>query len=73
MLLEALSRLGVSKDEAIFVGDGDADINAASNAGLPCISVCYGYRTEEFLKKHGGQVFAHNVRELAHLLGICID
>lgn len=73
MLLEAMSRLGIGKDEAVFVGDGDADIHAAKNAGLPCISVCYGYRTQEFLKEHGGEVFAHDVRELASLLDINLE
>ena len=68
MLLEALDRLGVDKSEAVFVGDGDADILAASRAGLPCISVCYGYRDEEFLRAHGGKIFAHNVEELTELL-----
>ena len=70
MLFAALSRLDVSKDEAVFVGDGDTDIIAASRAGLPCISVCYGYRTEEFLRNSGGKTFAHSAQELATLLGI---
>ncbi|MDE7372950.1 MAG: HAD family hydrolase [Clostridia bacterium] len=68
MLLEALDKLSVDKTEAVFVGDGDADILAAERAGLPCISVCYGYRDESFLRTHGGKVFAHNVAELSELL-----
>ncbi len=68
MLLCALDKLGVNQGEALFVGDGETDILAASRAGLPCISVCYGYRTEEFLRSKGGKLFAHNVRELADLL-----
>ena len=68
MLLCALDKLGVNQGEALFVGDGETDILAASRAGLPCISVCYGYRTEEFLRSKGGNLFAHNVRELADLL-----
>lgn len=68
MLLEALDKLSIDKSEAVFVGDGDADILAASRAGLPCISVCYGYRDENFLRAHGGKIFAHNVQELTELL-----
>lgn len=72
MLIDALDSLGADKSEAVFVGDGDTDIIAAGRAGLPCISVCYGYRTEDFLREHGGKIFAHDVRELADLLGLQI-
>ena len=67
-IAEANRRRKGLQDEALFVGDGETDILAASRAGLPCISVCYGYRTEEFLRSKGGNLFAHNVRELADLL-----
>lgn len=71
MLLTALERLGIEdKIDAIFVGDGDTDIIASKRAGLDCISVCYGYRDENFLREHGGKIFAHDVKELANLLGI---
>ena len=70
MLLDALSQLGVNKDDAVFVGDGDTDIMAAKSAGLKCISVCYGYRTQEFLKEHGGKIFVRNVAELAKEIGV---
>ncbi len=70
MLLEALNILGVNREDAVFVGDGEADIIAAKKAELNCISVCYGYRTEEFLREKGGSVFAHDVRELSNLLKV---
>lgn len=72
MLLHALNRLGVDKADAVFVGDGDTDILAAKSAGLGCISVCYGYRDEDFLRSHGGKSFAHDVKELASILDIKI-
>ncbi|MCM1306228.1 MAG: HAD family hydrolase [Bacteroides sp.] len=70
MLLDALAKLSVDKSEAVYVGDGDADILAASRAGLKCISVCYGYRDEDFLRAHGGKIFARDVGELAKLLNV---
>ncbi len=70
MILDALSRLKVRADEAVFVGDGDTDIIAAKNAGVPCISVSYGYKTEEFLKANGAAAVAHGVSELAAMLGL---
>jgi len=35
MLLTALRRLGVSADEALYVGDMDVDVQTARAAGLP--------------------------------------
>lgn len=72
MLLSALETLGIDGDDAVFVGDGDTDIEASARAGLDCISVCYGYRTEDFLCAHGGKTFAHNAYELANLLSVKI-
>ncbi len=70
MLLYALDELGAQKESAVFVGDGETDIVSAKKAGLPCISVAYGYRSEEFLMSQGAQCIAHDAKELASLLGI---
>ena len=49
----ALSRLGVSREEAAYVGDSEVDMATAKNAGLPCFSVSWGYRTPEELRASG--------------------
>lgn len=46
----AIDQLGVSRDEAVYVGDSEVDILTASNSGLPCISVLWGFRTREELE-----------------------
>lgn len=38
-----LDRLGIGRDEAVFVGDSINDVLAAKGAGLPCIVVGFGY------------------------------
>lgn len=38
-----LDRLGVTREEAVFVGDSVNDVLAAKGAGLPCIVVSFGY------------------------------
>lgn len=38
-----LDRLGISRDEAVMVGDSINDVLAAKGAGLPCIAVSFGY------------------------------
>lgn len=51
--LAALAQLGVSAEEAVFVGDGDADVLTARNAGLPCIGVTWGFRDVDDLRAAG--------------------
>lgn len=55
----ALKQVGISKEKAVYIGDSDVDIQTAKNAGLPCISVTWGFRDEKFLKENGGTCFAH--------------
>ena len=60
----ALEQLGVEKDGAVYVGDSDVDVMTAANAGLPCISVLWGFRDRDFLKKHGAKTFISAPDEL---------
>ena len=54
-VFEALRQLGVEKDNAVYVGDSDVDIQTAQNSGLPCISVLWGFRDRDFLIKNGAE------------------
>lgn len=42
-LLEAIRQLGGDKAHAVMVGDSEADVYAAKNAGIPSICVTFGY------------------------------
>jgi phosphoglycolate phosphatase len=66
---QALRELGMTKEAAIYVGDSDVDIQTAKNAGLPCISVTWGFRSREFLEEHGAECFADDTEQLLQLLG----
>lgn len=56
-VMEALRQLGVSRENAVYVGDSDVDIATARNSGLPCISVLWGFRDRSFLKEKGATTF----------------
>ena len=56
MVRIALAQLGVSASETVYVGDSDVDLQTASNSGLPCISVLWGFRSRDFLIAHGASV-----------------
>ena len=52
-VIEALRELGVDKEGAVYIGDSDVDIMTAKNSGMPCVSVLWGFRDNEFLLEHG--------------------
>ena len=53
----ALKALGIGEECAVYVGDSDVDIQTAANAGIPCISVLWGFRDKDFLIQHGATSF----------------
>lgn len=58
----AIRELGCTK--AIYVGDSEVDVMAAANAGLPCISVTWGFRDMDVLEECGANIFANTADEL---------
>ena len=62
----ALKALGVGKEDAAYVGDSDVDIQTARNAGIPCISVLWGFRDRDFLLQNGAETFISTPSELLH-------
>lgn len=64
----ALSKMNQSADKAVYVGDSEVDIATGKNAGMPCFSVTWGFRTEEFLSDHGAERLIHSTEELQNAL-----
>jgi len=59
-----LAELGVSRQNAVYVGDSDVDIATAANAEMDCISVAWGFRDEAFLRERGAECLVYTVDEL---------
>ena len=66
----ALRELGCDASHAVYVGDSEVDIQTAKNASLPCISVTWGFRSEEKLRDEGApeHMMIRPPRELVPLL-----
>lgn len=64
----SLKELEMPPERAVYVGDSDVDIKTAENAGLPCISVLWGFRDKEFLKAQGAAAFARTPDEIKQFL-----
>ena len=54
----------VGCDRAVFVGDSEVDVLTAANAGLPCISLTWGFRDRDFLEERGAIHFADDACQL---------
>ena len=67
-LLTAMAQLGAERESTVYVGDSEVDIATARAAGLPCISVLWGFRDRDVLEQAGAQHFAADADELARLL-----
>jgi len=64
LLLVAMNLLHAAPEDTVYVGDSDVDIATAKAAGVPCISVSWGFRSEEFLRERGAQHIVYTAREL---------
>lgn len=62
MVLGAMDALGV--DRCIYIGDSEVDIATANNAGVPCLSVLWGFRDRELLTQAGGRHFCATPEDL---------
>lgn len=66
--LSIIERLGVLKEECIFVGDGETDVQTAQNAGIRCISCLWGFRSEKQLLAAGAKRLVKNFAELEQIV-----
>ncbi len=67
-VIAALRELGVSKEDAVYIGDSEVDFATARNAGLPCISVTWGFRSREALQALAPDWLVDTPAELAAVL-----
>ena len=66
--LDVIARFGVKKQDCLFVGDGETDVQTAANAGIKCASVLWGFRTKAQLEKAGAKLFVNTYKELEDIV-----
>ena len=66
MVFKAMEAIGVER--CIYVGDSEVDVATAKNAGVPCLSVLWGFRDREEIEAAGGIYFCKKTQELAEKL-----
>lgn len=66
MVYKAMKAIGAER--CIFIGDSEVDILTAQNAGVPCLSVTWGFRDREQLVEAGGTVFCENTEKIVEVI-----
>ena len=66
MVKLTLQALGA--ENCIYVGDSEVDVATAKNAGVPCISVLWGFRDRQTLKEAGADTFCTNANDLPTII-----
>ena len=66
MVYQALKAIGA--DRCIYVGDSEVDVLTARNAGMPCLSVLWGFRDRQTLVEAGAEYFCETPADLLKTL-----
>lgn len=67
-VLQALKILGKEKEHTLYVGDSEVDFQTAQNAGMDCVLVSWGFRTQEELKSFAPLARIDRPQELLEIL-----
>ena len=62
MVRKAMAAIGAA--DCLYVGDSEVDVETAKNAGVPCLSVLWGFRDRATLEQAGATHFCDHPREL---------
>ena len=71
MVYQGMKAIGV--ETCIYVGDSEVDVQTAKNAGVPCLSVLWGFRGKEYLQTEGATHFCDDPKKLAKSLKEMIE
>ncbi len=68
LILEAMKNLQADSSNAVYVGDSEVDMEAAANAGIPCISVAWGFKGRRFLEEQHAEMIIGKPSEIQKYL-----
>ena len=66
--LLALRQMGCKREEALYVGDSEVDVETAKNTGLICVGVTWGFRDRSVLMEKGADYIIDEPKALLDLL-----
>jgi len=60
--------MGCKREEALYVGDSEVDVETAKNTGLICVGVTWGFRDRSVLMEKGADYIIDEPKALLDLL-----
>ena len=66
MIYQAMRAIGVER--CVYVGDSEVDLATARNAGVPCVSVLWGFREKAELEASGADCFCDDPKDLPDII-----
>lgn len=63
-----LAKLNIDRSRAVYIGDSEVDIETAKNSGMDCISVLWGFRSLDYLRRFGLTQAAVTPQEITELI-----
>lgn len=68
MVLEIMNSLNVSKENTIYIGDTQVDLETAINANIKKIAVLYGFRKKSDLDAYNPEFYVNEPKELINII-----
>lgn len=67
-LLSILNDLNLNKEDCVYIGDTEIDIQVARNAGIKSLGVLWGFRTQTMLEMENADFIASNIDEMIEII-----
>lgn len=67
-VLKAMKNSGSDKENTVYIGDSEVDVQTAHNAGIKCIGVTWGFRDKKDLTENSCDFIAETAEEVLNLI-----
>lgn len=64
----AMEYLGSDKNNTVYIGDSEVDVETARNCGIPCVAVTWGFRDKEVLEKLNPEYIVDKAEQIIDIL-----
>ena len=65
---EVIGKMGLDKQDIVYIGDTEVDIQTADNAGIDCIGVDWGFRDGDYLRDLGAKYIVNTPMEVLDIV-----
>ena len=65
---EVLQLLEIEKEQAVYIGDSEVDVETAKNAEMDCIAVDWGFRDKDCLQEAGAKVIVSTTKQVEDII-----